>query len=464
MAGKQVLVYELNAVPWLVVDRFVRRTPGSRLATILHQAQTFTTLYNDPNPLEPWRSWPAFHTGLSSLEHRTLDLGQDPTTFGGEPIWDTVARQGVKVGVFGALQSWPARTYASGGFYVPDTFARTPECVPASLTDVQAFNLRLTRENIFSADAPLPRAAMLRLPLAFLRAGVRLSTCAQLARHVFLETLDPRNKAGRAMMQAEPMFDIFMHQMRQHDPRLGIFFTNHVAGMMHRYWADAMAAFGEEPPYPVDSIHSSLVWRAMEIFDRHLTELDAWAHAANDRVVMVASSMGQGPIPYQPVSKYLVLRDASRLLDALGCRNADVGLAMYPAYSLRFRSDIEAESARSRIRALRLDGQPLFEHFRRSGSTLRFDIVSPPISEMNLITSSTGSAFTFKDLGIIARERLGGTNTAHHVPEGVLILFGAGVTPDASRSAIDSRTVRGRILDLMGCQPDAVSSSSALAN
>jgi hypothetical protein len=73
---------------------------------------------------------------------------------------------------------------------------------------------------------------------------------------------------------------------------------------------------------------------------------------------MVASSMGQGPSAYQPISKYLVLRDASRLLDALGCRSAEVGLAMYPAYSLRFRSDIEAESARSRIRALRLDGQP----------------------------------------------------------------------------------------------------------
>jgi len=335
MAGKQVVIYELNAVPWTVVDRFLLRTSHTRLARILSRAQTYTTLCNDPNPLEPWRAWPTLHTGLSSVEHRSLDLGQDPTTFGGEPIWDTVARQGLKVGVFGALQSWPARTYASGGFYVPDTFARTPECVPESLTEVQAFNLRLTRENLFSADAPLAPEAMLRLPWTFRRVGVRLSTCARLAGHVFLETLDPRHKAGRTMMQAEPMFDIFMHQMRQHDPQLGIFFTNHVAGMMHRYWADAMAAFGEKPPYDIDPIHAGLVWKAMEIFDRQIGELEDWANAAKDRVVMVASSVGQGPIPYKPISKYLVLRNASRLLDALGCRSADVGLVFSTHWAVR---------------------------------------------------------------------------------------------------------------------------------
>jgi hypothetical protein len=329
------------------------------------------------------------------------------------------------------------------------------------LTDVQRFNLRLTRENLFSADAPLPPAAMLGLPGAFLRAGVRPSTCAKLARHVCLEALDPRHKEERSMMQAEPMFDIFMHQMREHDPHLGIFFTNHVAGMTHRYWADAMASFGEKAPYPVNPAHANLVWKAMAIFDRHLGELEDWARAAKDRVVMVASSMGQAPIPYQPVSKYLVLREPTRMLDALGCRPAEVGLAMYPAYSLRFRSDIEAESARSRIRALKLDGQPLFDHFRRTGSTLRFDIVSPPILGMKLITSGTGSAFTFEDVGIVARDRLGGTNTAHGSTEGILFAFGADTVVDGSRCRIDLRTVRPRILDVLGCKSEAIASAVA---
>jgi len=461
MPERQVLLYELNEVPWLVVDRFVQRSPACWLASVLRRAQTFTTLCNDPNPLEPWRTWPTFHTGLTSNEHRSLDLGQDPTTFGGEPIWDTVARQGYKVGVFGPLQSWPARTYESGGFYVPDTFARSPECVPASLTEVQRFNLRLTRENLFSADAPLPRETMVQVPGAFFHAGVRLATCGRLARHVCLEVLDRRNKAGRSTMQAEIMFDIFMHQMREHDPRFGIFFTNHVAGMMHRYWADAMAAFGEKAPYAIDPVHATMVWKAMEMFDRHLRELETWVASGNDRVVMVASSMGQGPIPYQPIAKYLVLRDAVRMLDVLGCRAADVGLAMYPAYSLRFRSDVDAESARSRIRGLRLEGEAVFQNFRRSGSTLHFDIASPAQSEMSLITNGTGSAFTFEDLGIVARERLGGTNTAHHIPEGILFMFGAGIVADASRPNIDSRTVRSRILDLLGCKYDGASAAVA---
>jgi hypothetical protein len=75
---------------------------------------------------------------------------------------------------------------------------------------------------------------------------------------------------------------------------------------------------------------------------------------------------------------------------------------------------------------------------------------------MNLVTSNNGSAFTFEDLGIIARERLGGTNTSQCTPEGILFAFGPSVVADPSRPCIDLRAVRPRILDLLGCQTDAL--------
>ncbi len=451
MSAKQVLLYELNEVPWLVIDRFIGRHSGTRLADTLRSAQTFTTSCNDPNPLEPWRSWPSLHTGLSSMEHRSLDLGQDPSTFGGEPIWDTVARQGLKVGVFGPLQSWPARTYSSGGFYVPDTFARSPECVPAELSAVQEFNLRLTKDNIFSADAPLPRSTFANAPMTLLRAGMRFDTLARLGWHLCLEALDARHKAGRSMMQGEPMFDIFMDQMNKHDPHLGIFFTNQVAGMMHRFWADAMESFGESAPYSVDPVHAELIWKSMHIFDRHLGRLEQWVRSGNDRVVMIASSMGQAPIPYRPVSKFLVLREPSRLLTTMRCAPAEVAMAMYPGYSLVFASEAEAEAARARIGSLRIGSEPLFRGFRRAASTLRFEIVSPESAELGAICDGAGSAFDLENLGIVARNRLGGTNTAHHVPQGILIVFGPSISADPSRREIDSRTVRSHILHLLGC-------------
>lgn len=451
MPGRQILLYEINEVPWLLIDRFMKRYEGTQLAEMLRSAQTFTTLCDDPNPLEPWRSWATFHTGLSSPEHRSLDLGQDPQTFGGEPVWDSAAQQGLKVGVFGALQSWPARTYASGGFYVPDTFARSPECVPAELTAVQALNLRLTRENLFSADAPLSKAALAAAPVAFLRAGMRLSTAARLGWHLLLETMDARHKAGRSMMQADPMFDIFMNQVRKQDPHLSIFFTNLVAGMMHRFWADAMESFGEPAPYTPDPIHAGLIWRAMLTFDRHLRRLKQWVDGAENRVLIVGSSMGQAPIPYRPVPKNLVLRESSRLLAATGCPPAEAGLAMYPSYSLKFGSEAEAEAARKRLYSLVIDGEPLFQHFRQTASTLHLDIVSPDHTPLGPVRDGAGSTFTLEDLGILARERLGGANTAHHVPQGTLFLLGAGITPDPSRREIDARSVRARMLDLLGC-------------
>ncbi|MCH9730066.1 MAG: hypothetical protein K0U84_10395, partial [Actinomycetia bacterium] len=152
--SRDVILYELNEVPWKIVDYYTERRPNSYLAEILSRGQSITTRHDDSRyGLSPWRTWPSFHS--SRYDHNSFDLGQDPTTFRGDPIWNVAEEAGLSVGLFGPLQSWPPRKFAHGGFYVPDTFSKDSQTVPDSVQHFQQFNLAMTRENGFSADAPL---------------------------------------------------------------------------------------------------------------------------------------------------------------------------------------------------------------------------------------------------------------------------------------------------------------------
>ena len=78
---RRVLLYELNEVPWEVVDLYVAARPRSNLAKLLPRAMLRTTTNTDPVDLMPWRTWPTFHTSLYTPDHNSYDQGQDPATF-----------------------------------------------------------------------------------------------------------------------------------------------------------------------------------------------------------------------------------------------------------------------------------------------------------------------------------------------------------------------------------------------
>ena len=154
---RSVVLYELNEVPWDVVDAYIARKPGCRLAQLVQTGQSVTTVIDDPVRLAPWRTWPSLHTSRLASDHHSIELGQDPATFEGTTLWDAAERAGLKVGLFGPMQSWPARTFKNGGFYVPDGFSRDAVTEPPTMERFQDFNLRMTRESYYSSDGPCVR-------------------------------------------------------------------------------------------------------------------------------------------------------------------------------------------------------------------------------------------------------------------------------------------------------------------
>ncbi len=451
--GRSVILYELNEVPWEVVDLYVSGRRHSNLAALLHAGLSLTTQNDDPVPLQPWRTWPTFHTSTYTGEHNSIDLGQDPSTFNGDPIWCVAESAGLSVGLFGPLQSWPSRDLAHGGFFVPDTFSRSPETVPAALSRFQQFNITMTRENTFSADSRPGTFQMVTAGFDLVARGLTPRSMRDLTGQLVQELRDARYKGRRPSLQVLPSFDLYWRLHRRYRPHLSIFFTNHVASMMHRYWGDWVPDYAQTERYTPDPVFRQFVPSAMDASDRQLGRIRRYVDSNPGSTLIVASSMGQGGIPYRHLDETFVLESPQRLLGHLRLGAAEAGLAMYPRISLRFDREDEAIASVAPLRSV--EGQrcgAMFRNFNVNGRTVSFEInfdqVGAGPDESLIFAPVDGGLRTATPaaLGVTLRARTGGGNTAYHIPEGILLAYGAGITPDGTRAKVDVLDVAPSLL------------------
>jgi hypothetical protein len=58
------------------------------------------------------------------------------------------------------------------------------------------------------------------------------------------------------------------------------------------------------------------------------------------------------------------------------------------------------------------------------------------------------------ELGLAVRQRLGGGNTDYHIPEGIMLAYGASISPDPSRKKVDVLDVSPSLLvNVLNVQP-----------
>lgn len=461
MAPRSVILYELNEVPWRVVDLYTAERPSSHLGDLVTSGLSLTTENDDPAPLQPWRTWPTFHTSMYTEDHNSFDLGQDPSTFRGTPLWDAVETAGMPVGLFGPLQSWPSRVFAHGGFFVPDTFSREPDTFPDDLRRFQQFNITMTRENTFSSDADPDRREMLATCLDLLRRGLAPSSVVALGSQLVKERRDRRYRGRRSTMQVLPTFDLYWRLHQRTRPRLSVFFTNHVAGMMHRYWGDWVADYAQSESYVPDPVYSGFVRTAMDMSDRQLGRIRRYVDSNPGTVLLVAGSMGQGPIPYRHLDEIFVLDAPAQLLETLGLGRADVGLAMYPRISLAFDGDEAPRACIAPLQSVVGEGcGPVFRDFNVNGRTVSFEInydqAGAGADERLTFTTLGGETRTARPeaLGIAVRARTGGGNTAYHIPQGILLAYGDGIRAGGDRESVDILDVAPSVLaNILGVAP-----------
>ena len=446
-----ILLLEINEVPWRLIDRYLERPGYPHLREFFARAHQYTTVAVDTGELSPWVTWPTLHRGMNNEGHGIRNLGQDPRTFRGTPVWQEIRARGGTIGVFGSLQSWPPIDPGAGGFYVPDTFAPDERCIPESLSPLQAFNLEQVRRNARVVDRGIPGLArMAGFARDCLRAGVRVSTLARLAAQLVAERFDRAHAARRPVYQTVIFWDVFRRRFDAlRPPAFSTFFTNHVAGVMHRYWRDV---FPEDFPQASgdDASQERLMRFALEVLDAMLGDVLEWTRRNPELVVVFAASMGQGAVHrarHEGVE--LVVEDLARLMASCGLERADYQplLAMVPQVAVRIADAPRRAAARERLRAARFEDGAGFVRVEENGDTLSITVHTPPLARMaSGVVSIGGARLELGEAGI--RRQPVEPGTGYHVPEGAFAVYAprAPAPPAPSRWRVDADAVKDWLL------------------
>ena len=443
----KIIFYELNEVPWRVVDYFISENPKSSLLKILQNSYQYTTVTQDSGELHPWSTWPTLHRGIYNDTHNIRFINQDISSKY-PPIWEILAAQKVPVGVFGSLQSWPIPKKQSYRFYVPDTFAQDSQTHPEEVSIFQKFNLQQVERD----GGAVPKNLTVSKDLAkdFLRLmdkGLSFKSAALIAQQLLKEKLNPAFRSIRPIYQAPVAFDFYFKLLQETAPDFSTFFTNHVASMMHRYWRQAFPQdFAETPQTEEDKFRAQNILRAMKLADKQLKKLKAFADA-HGYILMIASSMGQEPIDRGEYVGELKITHMDRFYAAIGYTGeVKNNLAMNPDFSFSFKDKEDLTLFRNLVQILKSkEGGPLFT-FKESGLTLNCNLQSSRDVIHHGHIYKGEMSLPFETLGITVEYRDQGTG--YHQPKGIWVIYHKDLNPISYREEIESIDIAPSILSL----------------
>lgn len=459
-APRPLLLLEVNEIPWRLLDRYRQDARYPSLARFFSRAETYTTITQDTGQLHPWVTWPSFHRGIPDHEHGIRNLGQDPASFRGTPIWDEFRSRGLSVGVCGSLQSWPPKDPGTGGFWIPDTFARDERCIPASVEPLQRFNLNLVRMNGRVVNSRLGAGGDLaKLAISMPRIGIRPRTLFALARQLVEERRDSSLLARRPIFQSILFWDVFRRlYSREPAPAFASFFTNHVAGVMHRYWKHVFPEDFDDVEKGFARSHLATMDFAMQVVEGMVADALAWLDRSPDLVIAFATSMGQHAVHHEQFEGYeAAITNLGSLLDLCGVPRSGwkETLSMVPEASLDCAdADLRARIAGVLRAARSVQGKDCFwveeigESLSIIAHTPRRVEIEGGVFRLGRIDDPTLREQKYGPSGLSMLEVEKGSG--HHMPEGILALVARDIESSDGRTPMKATDAKRLLMERVG--------------
>ena len=420
---KKLILYELNEVPLKLLKLYSEIRPKSNISYLLNQGNILKTTTKDKGELHPWSTWPTIHRGVTNEKHKINFINQDLTKAKKwPPIWEILANNNVSIGIFGSLQSYPPFINKNTKFYLPDTLSPTPDSHPKDLIAFQKFNL-----NIVNKNKALPGKFSLLdfrnfIKLLILR-YIRLNSILRIAIHLMQEAFYRQYRKRRSLMQAILSFDVYEKYLLRNKPEFTTFFTNHVAGMMHRYW-DYL--FEKKSSSKESLFNKNSIIEAMDISDRHIGKLLKISEYLNYDL-LILSSMGQDSIDWGEYVPELFISNIRKLIKVLDLdiNNYKLLPAMQPDLCIECKdqkSKIELEKNIINIKST--NGKSILPvRYKNQGLKLNISIQKSSSTVQNKFILLNNKKLSLKTLGIEIIKRDKGTG--YHIKEGILLFQGS---------------------------------------
>ncbi|MCG8444034.1 MAG: hypothetical protein MI723_19705, partial [Caulobacterales bacterium] len=414
-------------MPLRIFDHFATRDETGAFARLKRHARFYKTVSEDEGHLSPWITWPTVHRGVTNRAHNISDFGMDLAAVDREypPLWRVLMDHGATLGLVGSLHSHPLPSdLGQVKFYIPDTFAASPECFPSKYQAFQDFNLKMTQRSgrVVSSGIAWKEAVRFgaRLPVL----GVRARSVGGLASQLVSERLDRRRVVRRRTSQAMITFDIFYRALLKERPDISFFFTNHVASAMHRYWP---GLFPED--YPDASFTAARLesWAGEIPFaiveaQRELGDVMRFVDANPEFRLIVATSMGQAAVEAKKASREVIITDLTALISYFGVPRSEWERrpAMVPQYNF-WISDAYRDSILANLASVKVNERVLKATHLGEG-VVRVDLGQYNEEKAEVLVGN--ERVDSRKLGIenIRLPDAAGSN-AYHIPEGMLLIY-----------------------------------------
>ena len=433
----KLIVYEINELPVKLLNYYLSLNPNGGFGSLISSGHLVSTICTNKGELHPWSTWPTFHRGVTNTLHNINYINQDLTEINPiyPPIWLLLNQKGISTGVFGSLQSYPPNNNKNSLFYLPDTFAPDSNAYPQLLSIFQQFNLKLVSQNKATAGK-FSFTDVTRFLYLVLRGSFSFQSVIKTIFHPIKELFSKKERNKRSLFQALLSFDLYYKHLSYFRPQFSTYFTNHLAGMMHRYWIHVFPDDFPDPSSP-NIFYRDLVVEALDISDKHLLELKNFCDK-NNTELLVASSMGQAAIDRGTYYPEYIINNSSVLISFLGLSPTDY------VFLLSMQPDIIVECNSFRARDLLLEKISLFTdstnlqllRHRYSTDSLRVNLslATSKAEDAGQNVFYNGNSFKLSQSGLKVIHRHKGT--AYHTPDGIVIGYGPTI-----QSLISTRNV-----------------------
>lgn len=453
MSNRKIILFELNEVPYRVLDRYRDQHPDGAIARILARGKQFESIAADSGFLCPTKTWPTIHRGVDNEKHGLTNFGQDLTEVDRAfpPLWKILADCGVKVGVFGSLFTFPMPSNLQNyQFYMPDSFASSSDAHPQAFEAFQRFNLKMSRASMRNVSGGVDVSSAVGLVPHVGALGFTTGTAARIAGQLLLERRDPRMKTRRRSYQSVLGFDIFFRHLKMKQPDFCTFFTNHVAAAMHRYWAATFPQdyqrFGLEAEWV--SCYRDEIDFAMGQADRMLAKLAAFVERHPQYQLMVVTSMGQAALSAEPVTTCVAITDMRRFLNGFGLNEGDYEErpAMAPIFNVVVPRPEKRNQLRDSLEHLHIDGHRFGKELYDGFFEFAFGPLQNYQGPQTVELRGTRRSFDEVGLGNMPHED-GVYLTADHIPQGAFVIYDAqSGEPNEKRAQISTLDIAPAIL------------------
>lgn len=427
--NQKAIVIEINEVPLRVLNHYAKLNPNSSIAHLLNKSLVLQTEAKDVEEsfLYPSQTWASLNTGVAYDLHK-IHWYNDPKPNDYPLYWKSIADNGLNVGLINTLHSSPAESYIDNDnykFVIPDCFASNNLTKPEVYQDFQALNTSATSENGRATTMKFPRQKAVATLVKSPALGIKSKTLLDAAGLVARIKTGKVNKERLRNLQFTLLVDIFWKQIKSKDVDLAIFFTNHIAANMHRYWYGLFPEDYSLKLYDQEWMdkYSSEILVSLDLFDNFLSQLMNYCDQQQRSLILV-SSMGQGANEkLKETPKYFYkLENIQKLLDQL-CQGKQydyqINAAMVPQYSLNFYSEAKAQECFQAIQ----ESQKYLKNI-----WLKIDLNNKVITLSTNLSSNAdqffikGNAFRHNDLGF-RQVPIEDHHSGRHYPEGSLIVY-----------------------------------------